>query len=356
MKNKINGKIIFNSVVFAMSGALLVYFCLSKNGLSDLIKNAHNFNLLWLGIAILTHLTNIFIDAFLILKFTKGSGNKYTFKRAIKTCMVGQFFSAITPGASGGQPMQIYMMSKQKIDPGTATSCLMQKFLVYQISLSIYSAVAIIIRFNFFNNMLNKVMWLAALVGFLSQVFIIFLILMFSFHRRLTRRIILILFKVLYKLHLNKDPDRSIEKLEEQLQSFHSGNKELIKNKKFLLETFALTMIQLTVIFLVPYCIYRSFNLSGARIIDMVCSQSFVSMTSSLVPLPGAAGASEGSFLVFFANFFTEETLKPSVLLWRFITYYLTIFISAPFSRIKKEDNNDSPLNNQVEVDCFEYK
>ena len=104
------------------------------------------------------------------------------------------------------------------------------------------------------------------------------------------------------------------------------------------LKTYVLTAIQLTSIFIIPYCIYRAFHLHGASMVSMICAQSFVTMSSSLVPIPGASGAAEGASSIFFSPFFDETTIKSAIALSRFITYYFTILISLPFSRFVKKE------------------
>ena len=97
-----------------------------------------------------------------------------------------------------------------------------------------------------------------------------------------------------------------------------------------------LTAVQMTAFFLVPYCIAMSFNIS-CNIFDMLCAQAYVNMVSSLMPLPGGSGVAEYSFSAFFASYFTPETMKSAILIWRTITYYGTIAISAPFSGFRKK-------------------
>ncbi len=337
MKKKIPWKTIFNIFILLFSVGLLVYFGLSENGLVDLLKNASDFDKGWLSMAVLCHLFNIVLDAYLIYIFTKNTSENYSFKHAFKTSMVGQFFSAITPGASGGQPMQIFSMSKQGIDPGVATSALIQKFLVYQTTITVYSALSILICFKTFAGNVSSIMWGLAIFGFVTQAFVIFLLLLFSFNKKITYWLINTVFHLLEKLKILKNADDKIESLSNQLEYFHKGNEELYKNRNIVLKSYVITAVQLTSMFIVPYCIYKSFRLSGARVVDMVCTQAFVSMVSSFVPIPGASGASEGSFYIFFGMYFTENTIKSAILLWRIITYYLTILISAPFSRISSK-------------------
>ena len=335
MKIKVNKKMLFNIIVIILSIVFLVYFCISENGLLDLAKNVLEFNKIWLFIALFFHLSNIIIDAYLIYRFTCSTGKTYSFKDAFKTSMVGQFFSAITPGASGGQPMQIYSMKKQGIDTWHSTSALVQKFLVYQTSITIYGAVAILFKKKMFLGQVSPIAhWLSSF-GFISQSLVIVLLFLFSFNRLITYKIIKTVFICLEKIRLIKNVDEKISEVETQLNCFHTNNKNLYKNTKLVFEVYSLTILQLTCIFVVPYFIYRSFNLYGAKMSDMIAAQSFVTMASAFIPLPGGSGAAEGSFFAFFNIFFTESTIKSAVLLWRVMTYFLTILISAPFSGVR---------------------
>lgn len=337
MKKKISGKTIFNLSVVVLCIGMLGYFFLSDNGLLSFLKSNQKIEIEWLIVAILCHLLNIAIDAYLIYRFTSNNHLHYSFRNALKSSMVGQFFSCVTPFASGGQPMQIYVMSKQGVSPGISTAGLMQKFLVYQSTLTVYSLLAILLRWQFFQGSM-KIMGGAALVGFASQAIAIVGILLFSFNRKITHKLLTFIFTILAKLHIIKDADTKIKNLEIQFSSFHDCNRDLYRNRKLLLETYVATAIQLTAIFIVPYCVYRAFSLNGARVIDMVASQAFVTMVSCFVPLPGAAGGSELSFMGFFGMFFTQETLQSAVLVWRLITYYGTIVISMPFSHLAKRE------------------
>ncbi len=336
MEKKISVKVILNTVLVVFLVSLFFYLCFSDNGLIDLLKNSKGFNKPWLIMAFCCHLINIFIDIYLVYKFTVNMDKRYTFKKAIRSSMIGQFFSAVTPGASGGQPMQVYAMADQGVDSGIATSALVQKFLVYQTVLTFYSIIAILIRIDYFNS-LNKIVWSITLTGFVMQAVVIAAILLFSFNRKVTSKIISGTMHLLSSLHVLKDVDEKIDRLNAQLVLFYDGNKALYRDKYMFLKTYVLTAIQLTSIFIVPYCIYRAFHLHGASMISMICAQSFVTMSSCLVPIPGSSGVAEGASSIFFSPFFDETTIKSAIALSRFITYYFTILISLPFSRFAKK-------------------
>ena len=140
----------------------------------------------------------------------------------------------------------------------------------------------------------------------------------------------------LFKIRLLRDYESALEGWMTQLDYFHQSNQELFRQKKLLAVTVALTFAQQTSLFLVPYFVYRAFFLQGASAVDMVFAQGFVTMVSSMVPLPGASVASEGTFYLFFSIFFSQETIKSAILVWRTITYYGVIFLTAPFSGITR--------------------
>lgn len=319
---------------------LFGYLCLSENGLADLMKSSHEFNKTWLIMAVLCHALNMVIDIFLVYRFTLTNEPNFKFKDAIKISMIGQFFSAVTPSATGGQPMQVFAMSIRGIDAGTATSSLTQKFLVYQAALTGYGIFAILVRLKYFLS-LDRLVWGFTAAGFAAQTIVIAALILFSFNPKFTHKVIVFIFTLLSKAKILKEPEKKIITLENSLELFHKGNSELYKNKPLLFETLVITIVQLTAVFFIPYCVFRAFNMSGARVLDMICAQAFINMVSWVIPLPGASGGAEAASVVFLSPFFNESTIKSAVVITRLISYHLTILISAPFSRLPKDKKEE---------------
>lgn len=334
MAKKISGKALFNIISLTVPVGLVLYFFMSENGLIDLFEKATTFNWIWIAAAVLCQFGNIGIDAYVLFRYTSNYDKKYTIAKAIKATAIGQFYSVITPGAVGGQPMQIYCMRKQNVDMGIASSSLIQKFLVYQTTITVYSLIALLCNFDLFRGNLSGVMLTLAIFGFVSHAVVIVVLYVFSFNRKWTKSVIEGLFRFLSKIKIIKNPEEKSKNITNQLDFFHKSNTNLYKNGKMLLTTCILTVIQLTLIFVIPYAIYRAFNLKGADPFDMITGQAFVTMVSSFMPLPGGSGAAEGSFYIFFSMFFTQDIIKSAILIWRIITYFLNIIVFAPFSRI----------------------
>lgn len=343
-RRKISGRLIINIFVIVFSICLVGYFFLSENGLMDLLRSSQTISLFWISMAVFAQLFNLLMDTFVTYNFVHLRYKHFSLWDAVKVCLVGQFFSAITPSSTGGQPMQVYLMTKMGINAGYGTSTMMQKFIVYQLTSTAYSILAIALRFDFFiENLDTPGMWIFVLIGFASQLIVTFALIVICFNRYLSTKFVNFLAK-LFKKFKYKKADQKIASLERQINMFHQSNKELLKESRLMVSSFLLVILQLTAILSVPYFIYRAFGLSEASPVDMICCQAFVNVASSLMPLPGASGAAELGFSAFFGVFFTAETIKSAILVWRIITYYGTILLSLPFSyftKDKKEHEKD---------------
>lgn len=342
-KSKISFSLILNIFVLIMCSGLIIYFFVSPEGLMDLLKNSPGSILWgWVVVAFAGYLMNIVMDIFVTFLFVRTEIKTFTLWDAVKTSCVGQFFSAITPSSTGGQPMQVYLLSKMGISAGFSTSCMTQKFIVYQITSTAISIFAIFLRFDYFLSTIDSPLkWTLVFLGFASQLGTTLLLVVVSFCRGLTKKLLKLVDKLIHKLRFIKNPDQKVEALERQVTNFHNANKNVYKHKKKMVAYFALVFCQVIFILSCPYFLYRAFGFSGANPVDMVCAQAYVNLTSSLIPLPGSSGIAELAYNMYMGAYFQNGTLKSAILIWRFITYYLVILCTAPFSHFTSGKNKD---------------
>lgn len=340
MEKKSFIKVIFNIILLFIPIGFIVYFLTSENGMINLIESAANFSWQWIIFGVICHLTNIAADAFALYALTKNYSKNYTYKQSLKCTAIGQFFSVVTPAAAGSQPMQLYCLKQQNLDTGIASSIILQKFLVYQSTITLYSLVAVICNFDIFNGKNSELMVMLASLGFFSHAFVISLMYFLSFNKKVTSKLMKSIYSLLSKIKIIKNPEEKLKDLEVKLKNFYDANVYLYKNKKSLLKVANATVIQLTLSFVVSYTIYRAFNFNSVNAFDMITGQAFITMVSSFMPLPAGAGAAEGSFYVFFETFFTPNTIKSAILIWRIISYLLTVVVCAPFIGIPNTTAN----------------
>lgn len=352
MKNKkfkISGRLILNLFVAGLCVWMIFYFLYSEQGLYDLITSSQQINLWWIAAALLSYCTSVFADVLVIYLYIHDEYKQFKIRHSARSVLLGLFWSGITPSSTGGQPMQVYYMSKHKVDVGYSSSRLLNRFLVYQITMTVMTVIAVILKFSYFQeHMDTPILSTLVTIGFISQTFITLVFVFLAFSKNLTAKATRGIVSLLCKIRLIKDKDRLKKSLETQLAKFHSGNRMIFSKPKLVIMAVVLTVIQLIAMFLVPYCIYRSFGLNQASPFDMVCSQAFVTLISGMIPIPGASGAAEFSFTALFALFFTPATIKSATLIWRIITYYLSILVGAPFAYMTKTTTRNKLLDDLI--------
>ena len=325
MKNKI-----FNIAVVITSLVMLLYFFIYKDGFSQLISVIKIINTWWLVVAVILMLTYWIFETLIIHELTRLLYIERKFRNSIKAAMVGQLFGAITPLQTGAQPAIFYALVESNIDSGSASSILMMKFIIHQTILTVYSFIIIVLKFNYFKSSISYLSYLC-LLGFMFNLAIILVAVMFSVNRKFTRSLLLGILKFLKKIKMVKNVEEYKDKIEKNLNDFHNNAALIAKNYKAIIKVAVINAIQLTVFYIIPYCIYRSFNLQSASLWNMLAAQTFVMMIVSITPLPGGIGGAEGGFILLFKAVF-KENIFPAVVLWRIITYYSCIGIGLLFS------------------------
>lgn len=252
------------------------------------------------------------------------------FKSSVIVSMIGQYFNCITPFSSGGQPIQAYYLVRFGVPLGSALTALLSKFIVYQAVLTIYSAVILIFRIGYVVET-NALMLPLVIVGFIVNTAVIAGLLMLAFFRKPTVKIAHFVIRLLGKLHIVKDVDKRIEYIDQEMEMYYKNFQFIKKRPVLILKMCLYTVIQLTVFLAISYVIFLAFGLKGWDFLTIISCQAFVLMISAFVPLPGALGAAEGSYVLFFGRIF-EGFVNLSTVIWRFLTFYLAIIVGMGFS------------------------
>lgn len=336
-KFKIRPKLVFNCLVIGLCIGIVLYFIFSKDGLNDLLHSDIHVIWYWVAAAVISELLFMFFETVVIYIFIKDDYRDFSFFDAIKVSFMGLFWCAVTPSSTGGQPMQVYLLHSMGISIGYATSRLIQKFMVYQVVLTLINVVAVFLNLGFIMSRNNATLLLILLAfGFVSQLLVTGIMLLFSFSPKLSRKLIMFFAKILHKIRIIKNVDEKIASIDEQLKSFHTSNKDIYKKPKLLIPATIFTFVEFVFMFLVSYFIYRALGFSEAGPVMIISSQAYVNLMSGMIPIPGSSGAAELGFAAFFGAFFLSGTLKSAALIWRFINYYGVVFFTAPCAYITK--------------------
>ncbi len=332
--SKDNKKKIFNFCFIAFSSLILIYILTKSSDISsiyDVLKHIKlQYILIAIGCLFIFWLLEAYMIFKLILKFTDKKGNLETFWLALKTTLVGQYYSNITPGASGGQPVQLYIMKDENVPLSEGTAILVEKFLLFQVGVTIYSLALAIYKLKTLVGFSNSATWFV-MVGLLVNVLMILCIWLISIKPKFIRNVIGFIINFLAKCRIIKDLSKAQNDFEEFVKNYEISIKKMKNNKILTFKLFALTFVQLTLFFSITYFIYKSFNLSGNGIFEIICLQAFVYMSVSFVPIPGTIGASEMGFMLLLGNVFSKNVIGAAILLWRGISYYFSLIFSGIF-------------------------
>ena len=123
------------NIIFFIALIVLTFGILFKD--QDMNKLFNTIKIVktpWVVLGFFVMLLFFYMEAYNIKSILNSFGEKISIFKAYKFSLIGFFFSAITPAATGGQPMEIYYMNKEKISGAHATMALLMQLCGFQIS------------------------------------------------------------------------------------------------------------------------------------------------------------------------------------------------------------------------------
>lgn len=277
-------------------------------------------------------------------------GSSVRFSHCCLYSFIGFFYSCITPSASGGQPMQVVAMRKDRIPVAVSTVVLAIVTITYKLVLVLLGLAVMLIRpagVMIYLEPVESLMYL----GLGLNVVCIALLLLLVFHPSAVQRSAEWVFSLINRIRPFKHPEKQAERLN-HLTSQYKGTAEFYRtNRHVIVNVFLITLVQRCLLFFVTWLVYRSFDLSGESLPVITLLQGMISVASDMLPLPGGMGISENLFLDIFHPIFGEDLLLPGMVLSRGISYYTQLIISALMTVaasfiLKEQDAPDQSLHN----------
>lgn len=341
-------KIIRNLIIFILLIILTFSIILKDQDITQIFNVLAGVKKQYILIAIISMCLYIILDAINIGRALKALNEKSKFINNIKYSLIGFFFSAITPAASGGQPMQIYYMYKDNISVANST-------LTFLINLSCVQIVTIstaLFSLGFNYKYMNKALIWFFVIGVGLNLTALILLLISILSKRMTKGIIKIAIKIL-KFFKFKNIEEKQTKLENELSKYQSSATYIKNNKRVVIKTLLTTYVQYIIFYSITYWVYRSFGLKEYNIFEIITMQSVLYATVSGIPSPGAVGVSEGAFIAIYNTVFLENIIKGAMLLTRGVNFYLFVILSSIVSSISavKERKQEKKIDNEENIE-----
>ena len=248
-----------------------------------------------------------------------------------RLAIMGFYSNLVTPFASASQPIQIYVLNKYKVPLSKSTGIITNKTILYQVVITLYCSLFIFLNINKLQYDLKTVIPFVVLglgVNLFTFIIAFLAILNTPKIKRWCHKFVayLVKFKLFKFLKIKEDRiDTFIDEYTEAIKFF-------MKNKKLLIITVILTVIQIACYFSVAYWIYKAFNLNGYSFIYLMTLQVYLYMAISPIPTPGNIGANELAFFTIFKRVFPQTLLGYAVFLYGGFMYYLILILSGIFT------------------------
>ena len=327
--SKVSRKYIINLLLILGLTGFALWFAL-KDDYVQVLEVLANVSIIGIIAIILFSLAyNLLIGCILTLLARQYKAD-YKLSQGIVNAFVGSFFSGITPSASGGQFGQVYVFKKQGINMSDAASLLWLDFVVYQTVLMLYAAILMLLKFGYYYahySFLFGLIFIGFLINF-SVIGALWTMAKFpKIYVKLSRHVV----ALLYKMKIVKDKEKTLDTWGKQLANFTIEINRNRNNKPLIIKIVLINILRLTVFFSLPYLIGLMMHVpaSDMPLLDVIALSSFVTMSNSFFPVPGASGGTEMMFVQIFSILISSKFASSIMIIWRFATYHLVLLIGG---------------------------
>lgn len=253
-------------------------------------------------------------------------------KEGIRAFLVGSFASGVTPFASGGGPVMVYMIHQQNISVGRATTMVLVQSVLRIILLGLFSA-----YFYFaYPSILKRspipgpILDLGIYVGLLLSFFLILLI---YFPQSIRRTVQAFLEISLFKGMREKRQVQSFfEKAFLELDEFKVSMDQLMRSEvKGILMVILITVFYWVLFFSIPSVLLLGLG-KDPFWGEVIVVQTVLHLILLYIPTPGKSGVVEFGFASFFSFFASSGLSGILTVVWRFLTYFLLLLAGGLLS------------------------
>lgn len=313
-KRKLWKQLIYIIIVLAVTFAAIV-INLSTN-IQEIFANIGSCDWRWILLILAIMVGVTAIRAFILFCFARLYTRNYKYFQAVACDQIGIFYCAVTPGASGGQPMQAYTYKKQGIHISSAVSILAMYSIAYQIVLIMFGVLSFVakydqimkigdIPFNIAGWSFSLPIWPLTIIGFMLNVFVIGFIFLLAYWKGFHHFIMGPMVSLLTKIRIIKNPDKTRENLRVTVENFKIEFKRLLTNLGFFILVAALFFLLLMLNSSIPYFVGLALHNQSpsASFWDAIFLSNYHQMVTGIFPIPGGAGSSEYFFDKLFLNY-----------------------------------------------------
>ena len=343
MKNK---KII-STILFLILAWLTFDILFKDQSFLATIDIVKNMKPIWILLAFISAIIYVSLEGIMIWYLLRVRGCKHKAIRCIMYSFIGFFYSGVTPSATGGQPMQLYYMSKDKLKIGDSTVVLMTVATIYKLVLVIIGGLIAVFCYPSIKESFDGYIYLYWLGLFLNLIVVIILVAIIT-SPKFIRAICMFFERFMVKIKLLKPSEQRVSNIEKLSDDYRHTVSFFMRNKTHIMVTLLLTFTQRMSLFIITVFVYLGMGYTYKSLMELLyilIFQAAICVAVDMLPLPGAQGISEILYQTIFGTIFIGPYLTTSALVTRGFSFYLLLLIGALVSLhayfyYRKRDNS----------------
>ena len=278
----------------------------------------------------------------------KSLTGKFHFRTCIETGIIGTYYNNVTPLAVGGQPFEIYHLSKHGVHGGAAASLPIATYFLNQLAFVIICITGLTLASkNGLFAFLPPTFSVLAIIGISFILLISVMVLLFALMPRIGAALVNLIMFFGGKLRIVKNPKLTAFKTIKNVAHNAKCLKKISKRPLSFTTTFILSFCEhlagvSIAFFTLKFFGYKVDCLSDSPVIQwlqiiQVCA--ILNAAISFIPTPGNSGAADLSFYLLFELGLMAGLAFPAMVLWRLTSFYSTIIIGFIFATLKKKSD-----------------
>ncbi len=290
-----------------------------------------------------------FLKAFKLAFLCKFKTGKWHFGTCLGTAILGHYYNYITPLAVGGQPFEIYHLSKHGVHGGVASSLPIATFFLLQLGFVVLAITSLVLyNTNFLGVQTNFAIFPAgltvlAIIGIVCCFFVPLLVVIFSIFPKLGGKLVYFVIWIGSKLGLVKDRKVLNYKTTKTVLQNSKCLKSFASNPFVFIVSFLASIGENLALCSIAYFTLRFFGFDlpehGFSEWVQICTVCMLLYAAiSFIPTPGNSGAADITFYALFKVGLTSigGIAFPAVLVWRLLSFYSFIIIGFTYTKISK--------------------
>jgi len=280
----------------------------------------------WLVVALSSFFLFWFFDAVLLWYFRMQFQAKATLSSCLKASISGLAFGFLTPLQTGNVAAQMVVLSKDNMETGSAVALLLMKNIVLMFAMILIMLGAVIVNGSVLLLIDTKLFWIV-ISGVLLNLLFALILIWAGLAKKTVLRFVHWCIRWLKRIHIVRNEERVLKKAVAEIDRMNANFITLRGRLPVLFIGMTIGIASILSSYHITYFIYRSFNLVGNSVIDIVTRQIFCGIIQTVVPIPGGIGIVDSGYYFILKSIFTERYINYGILLWRITTFYLPIML-----------------------------